>query len=189
MIKALIVDCFGVIVTDTWVAFRDKHFGGNPKLLQEARDASRALDLGLITKSEFQHSIARLSGLPIEDAYAMLDAKSVLDTRVLDSIRGYKASCKIGMLSNISPTRLEDFLTENDKKLFDDLALSYQTGFLKPDSRAYTTAAERLGVQPDQCVFIDDQQRNLFPAEELGMKTIHYQTFDQFERDLKKLVQ
>ncbi len=189
MTKALIFDCFGVVVTDTWVAFRDAHFGNNPKLLEEARDASKALDLGHITKDEFQHIVSRISGVPVEDAYLMLDAQSVLDMRVINFIRQHKSHYKISMLSNISPHRLEDFLSPDDMALFDDLALSYDTGFVKPDPKAYTNAAERLGMLPEECVFIDDQERNVIAAREQGMTAVLFTTYAQFEQDLTKLLQ
>ena len=33
---------------------------------------------------------------------------------------------------------------------------------------------ERLGVLPEQCVYVDDLPFNLPPAQELGMATIHH---------------
>lgn len=48
------------------------------------------------------------------------------------------------------------------------------TGILKPDPRAYTTVIEALGVEPDACVFVDDQLRNIRGAEAVGMRTVHF---------------
>ena len=48
------------------------------------------------------------------------------------------------------------------------------TGILKPDARAYLQCAEALGVAPEQCVFVDDQLRNIEGADAVGMRTVHF---------------
>ena len=63
MIKAVIFDCFGVLATDGWLPFRDKHFGGNPELLEEARANSIRVDSGLMAYEEFIDWLARSSGM------------------------------------------------------------------------------------------------------------------------------
>lgn len=188
-VKAIIFDCFGVIVTDTFVAFREAQFGDDPGKMQQAIDAAHAVDLGMISKPEFLQIIADMSGMAVKDVFEMLENGSVLDRRLLDTIKTLRPTYKVGMLSNISPHRLEDFLSADDKALFDGLSLSYATGFVKPDLRAYQAAAEQLGVSSGECVFIDDQERNVTAAREVGMHGIHYKNFAQFERELKKLLQ
>lgn len=42
----------------------------------------------------------------------------------------------------------------------------------KPDPRMFLLAAERLGVQPADCVYVDDRRSNLNAAESLGMRPI-----------------
>jgi putative hydrolase of the HAD superfamily len=46
-------------------------------------------------------------------------------------------------------------------------------GVMKPDPRAYLLMAERMGAEPADCVFIDDQPGNLAGAEAVGMRTVH----------------
>jgi epoxide hydrolase-like predicted phosphatase len=58
--------------------------------------------------------------------------------------------------------------------LFDVIVLSGALGIRKPDSRIYVIAAERLGVAPERCVFVDDLGGNLKPAKALGMATIRH---------------
>ncbi len=189
MIKAIIFDCFGVIVTDTLVAFRETQFGDDPVKIRQTIDATRAVDLGMISKPEFLQIIADLSGMTVQGVFEMLESGSVLDRRLLEKIKSLRSTYKIGMLSNISPHRLEDFLSADDKALFDALSLSYEIGFVKPDPQAYQVATKQLGVSPEECVFIDDQERNVTAARAVGMHGIHYKNFAQFERELKKLLQ
>jgi putative hydrolase of the HAD superfamily len=48
------------------------------------------------------------------------------------------------------------------------------TGILKPDPRAYQLCLETLKLPADQCVFVDDQRRNIDGAEKVGMSTVHF---------------
>lgn len=48
------------------------------------------------------------------------------------------------------------------------------TGILKPDPRAYLQCAEQLGVAVSNCVFVDDQIRNIKGAEAVGMQAVHF---------------
>ena len=57
---------------------------------------------------------------------------------------------------------------------FDDLVLSGEVGLRKPDPAIYRLAAQRLGVRPDDCVFVDDLERNVEVASELGMVGVHH---------------
>jgi putative hydrolase of the HAD superfamily len=46
------------------------------------------------------------------------------------------------------------------------------TGILKPDPRAYQLCLDALKLPADQCVFVDDQRRNIDGAEKIGMSTV-----------------
>lgn len=56
---------------------------------------------------------------------------------------------------------------------FDVLVDGRRDGVMKPDPAAYLLVAERLGVAPEECVFIDDQPGNLAGAQAVGMRTVH----------------
>ena len=44
----------------------------------------------------------------------------------------------------------------------------------KPDAEIYRRAAERIGLSPEACVFVDDAEVNVRAAEALGMRGIVY---------------
>lgn len=48
------------------------------------------------------------------------------------------------------------------------------TGILKPDPRAYELCLDALKLPADQCVFVDDQRRNIDGADKAGMSTVHF---------------
>ena len=55
---------------------------------------------------------------------------------------------------------------------FDVVVESSKVGCRKPETRFYEIACELLGVEPADCVFLDDLGINLKPARALGMATI-----------------
>lgn len=57
-------------------------------------------------------------------------------------------------------------------KLFEHVVESSKLGLRKPDPRIYRHACDLLGVQPEECVYLDDLGINLKPARALGMRTI-----------------
>ncbi len=56
--------------------------------------------------------------------------------------------------------------------LFDVVCQSSELGIRKPEPTFYRVACERVGVAPDEAVFLDDLGVNLKPARALGMHTI-----------------
>lgn len=79
---------------------------------------------------------------------------------------------RTGLLSNSWGFDVYPFEELEDH--FDDLVLSGQVGLRKPDPAIYRLAAQRLGVAPDACVFVDDLERNVEVASELGMLGVHH---------------
>lgn len=55
---------------------------------------------------------------------------------------------------------------------FDYMVDGRSDGVMKPDPRAYTLMAERMGVEPSECVFIDDQPGNIVGAAAVGMQCV-----------------
>ncbi len=55
---------------------------------------------------------------------------------------------------------------------FDCIIESSKVGVRKPDPRFYELACDALGVEPADCIFLDDLGVNLKPARAMGMTTI-----------------
>ncbi|WP_354697882.1 HAD-superfamily hydrolase [Paraconexibacter sp. AEG42_29] len=74
------------------------------------------------------------------------------------------------------------------EELFDDVVDSAYVGTRKPDPAIYVLAYERLGVTPQECVFVDDFAHNCEAASELGMTTVWLQDPDAAVAELRELL-
>jgi putative hydrolase of the HAD superfamily len=78
----------------------------------------------------------------------------------------------LGLLSNIVGDLVPIFEARHGAWLahFTALAYSCEIGVAKPDREAYEIVAGRLGVEPRDCLFIDDNEATVFAAREAGMR-------------------
>jgi epoxide hydrolase-like predicted phosphatase len=58
-------------------------------------------------------------------------------------------------------------------ELFDVVVDSSAVGLRKPDARIYELTCERLGLDPAECIFVDDLECNIDAAAALGMEVVH----------------
>ncbi len=57
----------------------------------------------------------------------------------------------------------------------------------KPFKEIYELLIARFGIDPTTSVYVDDNYRNLVPAKELGFRVIHFQSPEQFKKELEAL--
>jgi putative hydrolase of the HAD superfamily len=132
--------------------------------------------------AEFHH----LSGEPAEMPFFMAHLYSGTEDELVrpearDLIREAKAAgIPVAVLTN-DLTAFHDQVWLDRMSIirdFDFMVDGRSDGVMKPDARAYTLMAERIGVEPSECVFIDDQPVNLAGAERVGMRTVHLDPVD-----------
>ncbi|MGH7366960.1 MAG: HAD family hydrolase [Candidatus Rokuibacteriota bacterium] len=58
------------------------------------------------------------------------------------------------------------------RHLFDDIMVSAEVGMAKPRPEIFRLAAERLGLPPTACVFVDDWDKNVEAARAVGMSAV-----------------
>ena len=187
MIKAIVFDCFGVLTSDGWLPFAEKHFGHNKDLKQQSHDLNKQVDSGLLGYDDFVTQVAQLAKVSAAEAYRDIE-NNVANKDLFDYTAGLKKSYKIGMLSNAGANWLSELFDADQVKLFDAVALSYEIGITKPYPQAYHIICDRLGVQPSEAVFIDDIERYVTGAKDIGMQGIWYKNNQQLQADLQTLL-
>jgi putative hydrolase of the HAD superfamily len=107
--------------------------------------------------------------------------------------KGYRTAC----ITNNMPTgegpgmaRDPERVKEIEKimGLFEHVIESSKLGIRKPDPRIYQHACKLLGVQPENCVYLDDLGINLKPAKAMGMRTIKVDNAAQALGELEEIL-
>jgi len=109
-----------------------------------------------------------------------------LQRDVLELIEQMQGRYQIALLSNASD-QLERLLSEplGIRHLFDAVVVSAQEGVAKPNPAIYQVALDRLGITPEQALFVDDMDLNTSVASRIGMDTITYRASFDLRLQLK----
>ena len=96
-----------------------------------------------------------------------------------------ESGLRVGVLSNMGDATRDYLVRENAwlQKLH-HLTWSYELRMAKPEPAIYTHTLEKLGVQPEEAIFIDDLPHNIAAAKALGMDGILFKDVRQLRKDL-----
>jgi epoxide hydrolase-like predicted phosphatase len=194
--RGLLVDYGGVLTTNLFDSFRSfcELEGLEPETVgrrfredRECRQLLIGLETGELPEHEFEPQFAAVLGVSAPDLIDRLFAGSAPDQQMLDAVLAARsAGVRTGLVSNSWGTRRYDRTQLGD--LFDGVVISGDVGIRKPAPEIYRLGAERIGLEPQQCVFVDDLPFNLAPAQELGMATVHHVSAEQTVAELERLL-
>lgn len=188
MIKAIIFDCFGVLAEDGWLPFKRKFIGDNAELARDVADLGKQSDYGMIDYESHLEQVAELVGVNRAELSSALGRK-VPNEELFAYIKSeLRPQYKIGLMSNANYDVTRELFTPEQAELIDASVMSFESRMVKPDERMYMLIAERLGVAPEECIFVDDVERYCTAAEYLGMKGIIYQSLPQLQREIKTVL-
>jgi putative hydrolase of the HAD superfamily len=181
-VRGLLVDFGGVLTTNVFDSFKAFcRAEGLPedtvkKIFRDREGTGlallRQLETGELTAEEFSEQFAPLLGVSPDNLPERLFGGIGPDEPMLDAVRRARAAgIKTGLISNswgngsaYDPVLLEE--------LFDAVVISGDVGLHKPQPEIFVLGAERIGVPPEECVFVDDLRENCEGAEAVGMTAI-----------------
>ena len=195
--SAVLLDWGGVMTRDLFGSFaafcaaEGLDSSALADLFRHDRDARALLvdfECGRLEEAEFEPRLATALGVASHDGLIdRLFGGSAIDDAMVDGVRALRGrGVRTAMVSNSWGTRR--YPRELLAELFDGVVISGEEGFRKPDPRMYALGAERIGVSPSQCVFVDDLAFNLDPARELGMAVVHHRAAASTLAELERLV-
>jgi epoxide hydrolase-like predicted phosphatase len=178
----LLIDWGGVLTSNLFASFYaycvragidPQALGGRFKSDPDFRGLLIALEQGELSEPEFEPRFAALLGVEADGLIDGLFAGVQPDTAMIDAVRrAHAAGIKTALVSN--SWGVHRYPHELFEEIFDGVVISAREGIRKPAPRMYELGAERAGVDPAECVFVDDLPFNLTPAQELGMATVHH---------------
>ena len=138
-----------------------------------------ALERGECSGAEFEKLLAaRLSladggAVAAEGLLQRMFAASARVPVMYDMIRGVRgAGFRTALLSN--SWGCDEYPRADFPGLFDAVVISGECGMRKPEQAIFLHAAQSLGLEPEQCVFIDDIEANVAAAAACGMTGVHH---------------
>jgi epoxide hydrolase-like predicted phosphatase len=132
-----------------------------------------ALERGESSHTVFEQALASqlllADGGPVtsDGLLARMFAGTQLDEAMLDLFRRlHSDGVPTGLLSNSWGS---DYPRHMFADMFDAVVISAEVGMRKPETRIFLHAAELLGLEPRECIFIDDIEANITAADEAGL--------------------
>jgi putative hydrolase of the HAD superfamily len=83
-------------------------------------------------------------------------------------------------------------LRENHKEvlaLFDTCIFSYETSYVKSNPKTFPFILQQIAKKPEECIFIDDKQKNIDRAEKAGIKGIVHTSTKETIKQLNSSLQ
>jgi putative hydrolase of the HAD superfamily len=81
---------------------------------------------------------------------------------------------QLGLLTNNVKEFGEAWRSTFPIELVDEIVDSSDVGLRKPEPEIYDVACQRLGIRPEQAVFVDDNPDNVAAARAFGMEAVHF---------------
>lgn len=195
--KGLLVDFGGVLTTNVFDSFRafcvseglDRDAMG--RLFRhepEALRLVRGLETAAITEDEFGERFGELLGVEervglVERMFAGIEP----DDAMLGALRAARAAeIRTGLISNSMGAGRYD--RDSFPELFDGVVISGDVGLHKPQPEIFLLGCERVGLDPGECVFVDDLKENCAGAEAVGMTAMLHRGAETTIPELERLL-
>lgn len=155
-----------------------------------------ALEEGKITPDEFHAALrpelpAKVTDAEIDKAFC--EFLIGIPARRLAALRQLRRRYKVYLLSNTNPIMWDSKIKHEFEKeghsredYFDGMVTSFEAKVLKPEKAIFDYAVDKLGINPDETLFLDDSEANLKAASKLGFHTALVAPGNEFSDIIEK---
>ncbi|MGZ3676326.1 MAG: HAD-IA family hydrolase, partial [Ktedonobacterales bacterium] len=113
-----------------------------------------------------------------------------LNSEMAAYFRGLRPRYRTALLSNsFVGARRREQERFHFEEMTDLIIYSHEEGIAKPDPRIFELTCERLGVEAGEIVFLDDAERSVIAARELGIHAILFRETAQAIADVTACLQ
>jgi epoxide hydrolase-like predicted phosphatase len=193
VIKGVLIDWGGVLTTglaeaiQDWIVadridasnYRDVMIG----LISSAYDGGsanivHALERGELPADEFERALAAqlrtIDGEPVVAAGIL--RRMFSGFRPVTEMSEMLRLAKSGGLRTclVSNSWGNDYPREGWQEMFDAIVISAEVGMRKPEPGIFQHALGMVGLEAEECVFVDDIAANITAAQALGLNAIHH---------------
>lgn len=182
LMKAVLFDYDGVLTRDktgsiTTCRFVSRRVGFPLEAVQAAfKEHNTRLNAGSITYAAIWPSICAALGtdLPIDILIGAFES-TPLNNEMLQLARRLSENHAVGIVTDNKKDRMDHLRKfQGLDEVFSPIVVSAEVGYTKASAALFRYALGKLGVRPEECVFVDNTPGNLAVAAALGMGTIHF---------------
>ena len=198
-IKAIVFDIGGVLeitpnlgIDEQWEKKLNLKTG---ELYERLREVWKGGSLGTISIQQVHEDFGRLMEWDETQVNAYMDDVwreylGALNVELADYFRSLRPKYKTAIISN-------SFVGAREKEaehyqfdtICDFIIYSHEVGLSKPDPRIFALACERLGLQPNEIIFVDDHADVYASAVEMGMHCFEFNDNAQIIAEIEACVQ
>ncbi len=138
---------------------------------------------GQLTDLQYVKAINKDLGLKLkkkEFFKEFLEGFVKMNSELIEIIKKLKTNYKIIMLTNNNENFMVYVKTVEFSHLFDKIYNSYDHKMAKPDPKFFSKVLKDTKLKAEECIFVDDNENNIKSAKQLGFKTVHYKSFEDF---------
>jgi putative hydrolase of the HAD superfamily len=193
-VKAILFDLGGVLIRlggfstmTSWTNLSEEqiweHWLSSPSV--------RLFESGKISAEKFSKDITVEFNLPVTPEQFLAQFVSWPEgpfPGVNELLSGLSFKYQLGCLSNTNMLHWNALVNTKDfLGYFDYLFPSHLTGYLKPDTDAFTNAAEKMALDTKDILFVDDNVLNVTAASNSGIVAYKAKGFDDVKNLFKQL--
>lgn len=182
MVKAIFFDFDGVLTdfecgsSNVCHNLSEKTGISEAKLLSCYDKHARDLYIKAISHKEIWDDFCKCAGKKIDISLLDYAFRNIpMNEKMLDLAKKLRKNYKVGIITDNTKERFSAIIDEFKlPEKFDVIILSADVGATKKDERIFRAAIDALKLKPQECVFIDNNARNLEVPKRMGFKTIFW---------------
>ncbi len=199
MTKAILFDADGVVIDAEMfsVQYQEKYNVSNDEMVPFFKGDFQKCVMGQLDLVEAVTPWLakwKWEGTPEEFLHYWFSAEHSVDEQMIETIKKLrKKGIKCYLVTNQEKYRAQ-YLKEQMgfDKLFDDMFLSGDIGYKKPDREFYEFILNNLKnkyeIHSQEIMFFDDDQRNVDAAKNCGIDAYFYKNFEEFQNTVKLIL-
>ena len=193
-IKLLVFDMGGVFVRYEWevvcTGFAKAAGTTMESFIQTFHEVNDShYERGKVTTIELVNRLNKALGLTwSEDEFKILwNASLDEDVQMTALLQELRQQFPLYLLSNINDSHFTFIESNfNVSRHFNELILSHEVGYVKPEPEIYHEVLKRSGMKPEHCLFVDDLQPNIEGAQSVGLNAFQFTGFDDLRVKLNE---
>jgi len=195
MVKTILFDIGEVIIhtnfSSVYVGVAER-LGIQPRIIQNY--FKKYLNQSLVGELGPAHVLATLNLRQVLTVDQFLDIwkeeitrRWRIDESMVELLRTLRQHYTVVATTNLTEERYAADMSIGLYDFFDHAVLSLKEGVKKPDARYFELALARANARPDEALFIDDQQKMIDGAHELGIPTIQFTDYEALVEKLRAM--